>query len=186
MTLRIGTRGSALALAQTGHVADALTAATGEDVEIVTVTTQGDTSRESLSTIGGTGVFVNALRDALLDGACDLIVHSLKDLPTAPAEGFTIAAMPMREDPRDALCASDDRSLDEHQQRLRERSFLAMARAATVLTLLAWAGAVTVVATTEHVMPALYLGFLLWFASGLLAYWHLAWTAPDEPADLDD
>lgn len=80
----------------------------------------------------------------------------------------------------------DDRSLDEHQQRLRERSFLAMARAATVLTLLAWAGAVTVVATIEHVMPALYLGFLLWFASGLLAYWHLAWTAPDEPADLDD
>lgn len=119
MTLRIGTRGSALALAQTGHVADALTAATGEDVEIVTVTTQGDTSRESLSTIGGTGVFVNALRDALLDGACDLVVHSLKDLPTAPAEGFTIAAMPMREDPRDALCASGDRSLDDLPQGAR-------------------------------------------------------------------
>ncbi len=77
----------------------------------------------------------------------------------------------------------DDRSLDEHQQGLRAQSFLAMARAATVLTLLAWAGAVTVVATTEHVMPALYLGFLLWFAAGLLPYWHLAWTAPDEPAD---
>lgn len=79
----------------------------------------------------------------------------------------------------------DDRSLDEHQQRMRERSFLAMARAATVLHLAAWAGAVTVVATTDHVMPALYVGFLLWFAAGLLAYWHLAWTAPDEPADTD-
>jgi hydroxymethylbilane synthase len=119
MTLRIGTRGSALALAQTGHVADALTAATGEEVEIVTITTQGDTSRESLATIGGTGVFVNALRDALLDGACDLVVHSLKDLPTAQAEEFTIAAMPMREDPRDALCASGDRSLDDLPQGAR-------------------------------------------------------------------
>jgi hypothetical protein len=79
----------------------------------------------------------------------------------------------------------DDRSLDEHQQRLRERSFLAMAWPATALHLAAWAGGVTVVATTEHVMPALYLGFLLWFAAGLLAYWHLAWTAPDEPADTD-
>lgn len=79
----------------------------------------------------------------------------------------------------------DDRSLDEHQQRMRERSFLAMARPATVLHLAAWAGAVTVVATTDHVMAALYVGFLLWFAAGLLAYWHLAWTAPDEPADTD-
>ncbi|TKJ31721.1 hypothetical protein [Blastococcus sp. CCUG 61487] len=78
-----------------------------------------------------------------------------------------------------------DSSLDEHQQRLRERSFLAMARPATLLHLLAWAGAVAVVATTEHVMPALYVGFLLWFAAGLLPYWHLAWTAPEEPADPD-
>ena len=83
MTLRIGTRGSALALAQTGHVADALTAATGEDVEIVTVTTQGDTSRESLSTIGGTGVFASALRDALLDGD----VRSRRALVERPADG---------------------------------------------------------------------------------------------------
>ncbi|MFZ4894523.1 hydroxymethylbilane synthase [Plantibacter sp. Mn2098] len=113
MTLRIGTRGSTLALAQTGHVADALQAATGEDVEIVTVTTHGDTSRESLSTIGGTGVFVNALRDALLDDVCDLVVHSLKDLPTASIEGFTIAAVPPREDPRDALCATDGRGIDD-------------------------------------------------------------------------
>lgn len=77
----------------------------------------------------------------------------------------------------------DDRSLDEHQQRLREQSFLAMAWPATGLHFLAWSGAVTVVAASGHVMPALYLGFLLWFAAGLLPYWHLAWTAPDEPAD---
>lgn len=79
----------------------------------------------------------------------------------------------------------DDRSLDEHQQRLRERSYLAMSRPATVLHLLAWAGGVTVLALSDHVMPALYVGFLLWFAAGLLAYWHLAWTAPEEPADAD-
>jgi hypothetical protein len=76
-----------------------------------------------------------------------------------------------------------DRSLDEHQQRMRERSFLAMAWPATTLHLLSWAGAATVVAVTEHVAPALYLGFLLWFTAGLLPYWHLAWTAPDEPED---
>ncbi|MCA0143940.1 hypothetical protein [Blastococcus sp. LR1] len=77
-----------------------------------------------------------------------------------------------------------DRSLDEHQQTLRERSFLAMAWPATALHFLAWTGAVTVVATSGHVAPALCWGFLLWFAAGLTAYWHLAWTAPDEPADL--
>lgn len=80
----------------------------------------------------------------------------------------------------------DDRSLDEHQQRLRAQSFLAMAWPATALHLCAWAGAVAVVAVSGHVAPALYLGFLLWFTAGLLAYWHLAWTSPDEPADLDD
>jgi fatty acid desaturase len=79
----------------------------------------------------------------------------------------------------------DGRSLDEHQQRLREQSFLAMARPATFLHLLAWAGGVAVAAWSGEVVPALYLGFLLWFAAGLLHYWHLAWTAPDEPADLD-
>jgi hypothetical protein len=79
----------------------------------------------------------------------------------------------------------DDRSLDEHQQRLREQSVLAMSRPAGALHLLAWVGAATVSAMAEHLVPALYLGFLLWFAAGLLPYWHLAWTAPDEPADLD-
>ncbi|TYP87556.1 hypothetical protein [Blastococcus xanthinilyticus] len=78
-----------------------------------------------------------------------------------------------------------DRSLDEHQQRLRDRSYVAVAWPSSGLHLSAWAGAVAVVALSGHVVLALYLGFLLWFAAGLLAYWHLAWTAPDEPADAD-
>ncbi len=77
------------------------------------------------------------------------------------------------------------RSLDEHQQRLRDRSVVAVAWPATALHLAAWIGGVTVVGVSGHVVPALCLGFLLWFAAGLLPYWHLAWTAPDEPADAD-
>lgn len=103
-TLRLGTRGSALALTQSGLVAEALRAA-GQDVELVVVRTDGDRLPGSLSRIGGTGVFVTALRDALLQGRCDLAVHSLKDLPTAPAEGVALVAVPPREDPRDVLCA---------------------------------------------------------------------------------
>jgi zinc transporter ZupT len=77
----------------------------------------------------------------------------------------------------------DARSLDEHQRRLGERSHSAVSTPAAALTFTAVAGAVAVVALTEHVAPALCLGFLLWFTSGLLTYWHLAWTAPEEPAD---
>ncbi|MGY2084214.1 hypothetical protein [Blastococcus sp. SYSU DS0539] len=79
----------------------------------------------------------------------------------------------------------DARSLDEHQRRVRERSFSAMGWPSTALTFAAWTGAVAVVALTGHVEMALCLGFLLWFTAGLLAYWHLAWTAPEEPADPD-
>jgi hydroxymethylbilane synthase len=110
--LRVGTRGSALALSQTGVVAEALGRASGLRVEIVTVTTHGDTSRESLSSLGGTGVFASALRQSLLDGECDVIVHSLKDLPTEPAAGLVIGAVPQRADARDALCARDGLGLD--------------------------------------------------------------------------
>jgi hypothetical protein len=78
-----------------------------------------------------------------------------------------------------------DRSLDEHQQRLRDRSFAAVAWYASASYLAAWTGAVTVVGLTGHIALALCLGFLLWFAAGLLPYWHLAWTAPDESADTD-
>ncbi|MEZ5117956.1 MAG: hydroxymethylbilane synthase [Candidatus Nanopelagicales bacterium] len=107
--LRLGTRGSALALAQAGQVAQAVTAAAGRPVELVPVTTRGDTSDLPLEQLGreATGVFVVAVRRALLTGEVDLVVHSLKDLPTAPADGLTVAAVPPREDPRDALCARD-------------------------------------------------------------------------------
>ncbi|MCF2528430.1 hydroxymethylbilane synthase [Yinghuangia soli] len=111
--LRLGTRRSALAMAQSGHVAEALTKLTGRQVELVEITTYGDTSREHLAQIGGTGVFVSALRDALLDGSIDFAVHSLKDLPTAEPEGLTLAAVPPRQDPRDALVARDGLTLGE-------------------------------------------------------------------------
>ncbi|MGV8978250.1 MAG: hydroxymethylbilane synthase [Cellulomonas sp.] len=111
-TVRIGTRASTLALTQTGHVADALTAAGAGDVELVQVRTDGDRLTGSLASLGGTGVFVAALRDALLDGRCDVAVHSLKDLPTGAAEGLVIGAIPAREDPRDALCARHSWTLE--------------------------------------------------------------------------
>lgn len=112
-TLKLGTRRSELAQTQSGHVAQALTQATGCEVELVLVSTHGDVNRAPLSQIGGTGVFVSALREALLDGTVDFAVHSLKDLPTAPAEGIRLAAVPPREDPRDALVARDGLTLTE-------------------------------------------------------------------------
>ncbi|RVU16466.1 hydroxymethylbilane synthase [Streptomyces antnestii] len=105
--LRLGTRRSKLAMAQSGHVAEAVRQVTGRPVELVEITTYGDTSREQLAQIGGTGVFVVALREALLRGDVDFAVHSLKDLPTTPHPGLTLAAVPLREDPRDVLVARD-------------------------------------------------------------------------------
>ena len=101
--IRLGTRASALAMAQSGGVAATLIAQTGQDVELVEITTRGDLDPGALAQIGGTGVFVSALREALLAGDVDVAVHSLKDLPTAPAEGLSLAAVPTREDPRDVL-----------------------------------------------------------------------------------
>jgi hydroxymethylbilane synthase len=114
--IRLGTRRSALALAQSQPVADALAAATGRPVELVEITTRGDVTAEPLARIGGTGVFVSALRDAVLAGEVDLAVHSYKDLPTAPATGLTVAAVPLREDPRDVLIAADGRKLADLRQ----------------------------------------------------------------------
>jgi hydroxymethylbilane synthase len=94
-------------MAQSGQVADAVSRVTGRPVELVEITTYGDTSRESLAQIGGTGVFVTALRDALLRGEVDFAVHSLKDLPTAQPDDLALAAVPVREDPRDVLVARD-------------------------------------------------------------------------------
>lgn len=108
-TVRLGTRASALALAQSRMVARDLRAAAaragaGLRIELVTVRTRGDVDPTALARLGGAGVFAAALRTALLDGECDLAVHSFKDLPTADAPGLVVAAVPAREDPRDALC----------------------------------------------------------------------------------
>lgn len=111
--LRLGTRRSKLAMAQSGQIAEAVRALTGRPVELVEITTYGDTSREHLAQIGGTGVFVSALRDALLAGEIDFAVHSLKDLPTAQPETLTLAAIPVREDPRDALIARDGLTFEQ-------------------------------------------------------------------------
>lgn len=111
--LRVGTRGSALAVAQTTTVAEKIAAATGLDVTLVIITTKGDTSRAPLAQLGGTGVFVSALRDALAAGECDFAVHSLKDLPTGPCPGIVIGAIPERADARDALCSRGGVSLAE-------------------------------------------------------------------------
>ena len=107
----IGTRGSALAVTQTTTVANTLAELGGFDVDLVRVRTEGDVNRAALSQIGGTGVFVAALRESLLAGDCDVAVHSLKDLPTAEADGLTIGAIPARVDVRDALCARDNLTL---------------------------------------------------------------------------
>jgi hydroxymethylbilane synthase len=106
-SLRVATRRSALARAQSQLVADQLAAATGRTVELVEVTTRGDVDLSPLALQGGTGVFVTAVRDAVLAGHADIAVHSLKDLPVSPCDGLLLAAIPVREDPRDALCARD-------------------------------------------------------------------------------
>ena len=120
--LRLGTRGSRLALTQSGQVAEALMAAgapsegsdarrDGLDIDLVTVRTDGDGDRTPLRQLGGVGVCAARLRHALLDGEVDLVVHSFKDLPTQPVEGLEVICVPAREDPRDALCARDGLTL---------------------------------------------------------------------------
>lgn len=111
--LRLGTRASALATTQSGMVADLLRDSLGLEVELVEISTEGDVNRAPLASMGGTGVFVSALRDALLDDRVDLAVHSLKDLPTTPADGIALAAVPVREDPRDVVVARDGLTLGE-------------------------------------------------------------------------
>jgi len=110
--IRLGTRRSALATTQAGWVADQLRAL-GHEVELVEITTFGDTSAQPLASIGGTGVFAAAIRQALLRGDVDVAVHSLKDLPVDPEPGLVVAAIPPREDPRDALVARDGLTLGE-------------------------------------------------------------------------
>lgn len=111
--LRIGTRASALAQAQSRLVGDRLGAALGREVEYVPVVSEGDLSSAPLTQIGGTGVFVSRVRDAVIAGEVDLVVHSLKDLPTVDEPRVRLAAVPLRADPRDVLVARDTLTLGE-------------------------------------------------------------------------
>lgn len=107
-TLRIATRGSDLALTQTRHVAARIARALGVETELVVLRTTGDRIQDrSLAKIGGKGLFVKEIEEALLDGRADVAVHSAKDVPARIADGCVIAAYPEREDPRDALCARE-------------------------------------------------------------------------------
>ena len=110
--LRLGTRGSPLALAQAGWIARKLREQCGRPIVVVTVATPGDESTAPIERLGTTGVFTTTLREALLRGTVDLVVHSGKDLPTAPVPGLQVAAFPAREDPRDALIWPAGTSLD--------------------------------------------------------------------------
>jgi hydroxymethylbilane synthase len=101
--IRIGSRGSQLALWQANHIADALRAL-GHDVSIDIIRTTGDRMQNmAFAAVGAKGMFTREIEDALLAGSIDLAVHSLKDLPTELGEAFTLAAIPPREDPRDVL-----------------------------------------------------------------------------------
>ena len=111
--LRIGTRSSTLARVQAQHVADRLAQHSSRPAHLVPVATEGDLSSRPLTEFGGRGVFVSALREALLRGDVDVAVHSLKDLPTAAEPGVSLAAVPVREDPRDAVVARDGLTLAE-------------------------------------------------------------------------
>ncbi|MGX6450329.1 glutamyl-tRNA reductase, partial [Brevibacterium paucivorans] len=115
-TVRLGTRRSNLARSQSVGVAHDIAAHTGWRVEIVEVVTEGDVNMTPLANMGGTGVFVSAVRQALLSGKIDIAVHSLKDLPTAQAPGTTLAAVPPRVDPSDVLVARDGLTFDQLPQ----------------------------------------------------------------------
>jgi hydroxymethylbilane synthase len=110
--LRLGTRGSPLALAQADWIARQVRERCGQPCLVVTMVTPGDESTAPIERLGTTGVFTTTLRAALLRGAVDFVVHSCKDLPTAPVPGLQVAAFPAREDPRDALIGPRGTSLD--------------------------------------------------------------------------
>ncbi|WP_028650174.1 hydroxymethylbilane synthase [Nocardioides halotolerans] len=114
--VRIGTRSSLLATTQSELVAAMIRDRLGRESELVEISTPGDRTQSAGTPIeqsGGTGVFTSALRDALLRGEVDVAVHSLKDLPTGPADGIALAAVPAREDPRDVVVARDGLTLGE-------------------------------------------------------------------------
>jgi hydroxymethylbilane synthase len=116
--LRLGSRGSALALWQARHIAARLAEAwPGLDVAITIIKTEGDQRLDvPLTASGGKGVFVKEIEDALLGSTIDLAVHSLKDLPTDTPAGLTLAAIPVRHDPRDALISASARRVADLPQ----------------------------------------------------------------------
>lgn len=133
MKLTIGTRGSALALWQAGHVASRISEAIpGIVIDTQIIKTQGDKILDApLSKIGGKGLFTKEIEDALLEGSVDLAVHSMKDVPTELPEGLHIKAILEREDPRDVFISKDGRHLKQLTRgslvgtsSLRRRAFL--------------------------------------------------------------
>src|SRR5262245_44198212 len=113
MRIRIGSRGSMLALWQAEHVKARL-AELGHDVSIQVITTTGDRLLDRrLETVGGKGAFLKEIEEAMLAGEIDLAVHSLKDVPTALPDGLGLVAVLERADPRDAWIASSGRPLAE-------------------------------------------------------------------------
>lgn len=115
MNITIGTRGSALALWQAGHVASLLESMhDGLSVDLMKIKTKGDKILDApLAKIGGKGLFTKEIEDALLDGRVDLAVHSMKDLPTELPEGLKLGAILVREDPRDVFISGDGRTPDQ-------------------------------------------------------------------------
>ncbi len=101
--IRVATRASALARAQTGWVRDRITASSGRSTTEVLITSEGDVSQAALTSFGGQGVFVTAVREAVVAGVADVAVHSMKDMPTASDPRTIVAAIPAREDVRDYL-----------------------------------------------------------------------------------
>lgn len=124
-TIVVGSRQSALALTQTGHVIDALTALSEEQglevqFEIKKIITKGDRILDvTLSKVGGKGLFVKEIEQALLDGEIDMAVHSMKDMPSELQEGLVNGAIPSRVDPRDCLITRTGCSLEELPQGAR-------------------------------------------------------------------
>ncbi len=111
--LRLGTRASLLARTQSTAVAQLVEAALGEPCELVAIRTDGDDPALRLDAPNRPGIFVTTLREAVLAGTVDLVVHSFKDLPSAPVAGLLVAAVPERADARDVLVAVDEATLDQ-------------------------------------------------------------------------
>lgn len=118
MKIRLGTRQSPLALWQANYVSGLL-AANGHEVELVRITTEGDVSTTPLGASGGVGVFTKEIQRALLDGRCDLAVHSLKDLPTEVIPGLQLSAVPPREVVSDALLTRHGSRVEDLPARAR-------------------------------------------------------------------